>query len=265
MNVFDEMDKYWAEMAYQNQTGRQIEFLKKTLPTKGLILDLACGTGRHIIPLGKEGYSMVGLDLSSNLLRIAKKREGGVQLMKADMRFLPFAAKSFSAVTSLDSSFGYLPNEINDLQSLSAVREALNEGGMLIIDVFNREHLILKNKANRLGQLKWALIPMLLKSNRFAAWMRFHFFKWKEYPSFFLLQKRSIDAKGVQLHDSWVICDKGDQHVRVFEHNARLYGFKRLQMLLEQTGFTINAVYGNYEKQNHSLSSNRLILVASSE
>jgi ubiquinone/menaquinone biosynthesis C-methylase UbiE len=49
------------------------------------------------------------LDVSSNLLRIAKKQEGDVQLIKADMRFLPFAAEAFSAAVSMDTSFGYLP------------------------------------------------------------------------------------------------------------------------------------------------------------
>jgi ubiquinone/menaquinone biosynthesis C-methylase UbiE len=109
MNVFNEMGKYWAEIADQNSTDCQVKFVKSTLKPDGLVLDLACGTGRHIIPLSKEGYNMVGLDVSSNLLRIAKKQEGDVQLIKADMRFLPFAAEAFSAAVSMDTSFGYLP------------------------------------------------------------------------------------------------------------------------------------------------------------
>jgi ubiquinone/menaquinone biosynthesis C-methylase UbiE len=35
-----------------------------------LVLDLACGTGRHSIPLSNEGYNMVGLDVSLNLLKM---------------------------------------------------------------------------------------------------------------------------------------------------------------------------------------------------
>ncbi len=48
MNVFDEMGIYWAEIADQNQTERQMQFIKNTLKAEGLVLDLACGTGRHL-------------------------------------------------------------------------------------------------------------------------------------------------------------------------------------------------------------------------
>ena len=144
MNVFDEMGNYWAEIADQNQTDRQIKFIKNTLKPEGFVLDLACGTGRHLIPLSKEGYSMVGLDISANLLRIAKSRWRSAELVRADMRFLPFKPEAFSAAVSMDTSFGYLPSEQDDMQSLSEVRETLSQGGVLIVDVFNREHLILK-------------------------------------------------------------------------------------------------------------------------
>ena len=265
MNVFDEMDKYWAEMADQNQTDRQIEFLKKLLSTKGWILDVACGTGRHSIPLSKEGYNMVGLDMSSNLLKIAKNRGAGVQLIQADMQFLPLKSQAFSAAISMDTSFGYLPSEQDDVQCFRALRETLKEDGVLIVDVFNRERLITKYKTNGLRQLKWALLPLMFRANRFGEWMVSHLFKWKEYQSFFLLQKRTIDADGALIHDLWIICDKEDEQIRVFEHNARLYESKRLQILLEQAGFKIKAIYGDYDQQNFSQSDSRLILVANIE
>jgi ubiquinone/menaquinone biosynthesis C-methylase UbiE len=90
MNVFDEMGKYWAEIADQNPTDMQIQFIKNILKANGLILDLACGTGRHAVPLSKEGHDMVGLDISPNLLRIAKNHSSSVKLVMADMRRLPF-------------------------------------------------------------------------------------------------------------------------------------------------------------------------------
>jgi ubiquinone/menaquinone biosynthesis C-methylase UbiE len=262
MNVFDEMGKYWAEMADQNQTAQQIEFLRKMLLTEGWILDVACGTGRHIIPLGKVGYNVVGLDISSSLLRIAKKRAGDVQLIKADMRFLPFRDEVFSAAVSMDTSFGYLLTEQDDLQCLKALREVLKDDCKLIVDVFNRERLISKYKTNGLRQLRWFLLPIMFRANRLGEWMVFHFFKWKEYPSFFLLQKRSIVEKGRKLHDLWVICDKEDGKIRVFEHNVRLYDSLQLKGILEKAGFAINGTYGGYDEQKISPSSSRLIFLA---
>ncbi len=125
MNVFDEMGIYWAEIADKNQTEKQLQFLKNHLKPEGYVLDLACGTGRHSIPLSKEGYGMVGLDVSANLLKIAKQRDGQIELVRGDMRFLPFKPQAFAAAVSMDTSFGYLPSEQDDRVSLAEVRRVL--------------------------------------------------------------------------------------------------------------------------------------------
>ena len=262
MSVFGEMGKYWAEIADKGQIENQIQFIKKRFPTTGLILDLACGTGRHLIGLSKEGYTVVGLDISSNLLKIAKSRWSGAQLVRGDMRFLPFKPAAFSAAISMDTSFGYLPSEADDMQSLSELRAIVNHGGTFNIDVFNRERLIQKYKKNRLIDFKWTLLPTLLKPNRFENWILFRFFNWKEYPSFLLLQKRTVDTEGKQLHDLWVIRDKEDGQIRVFSHNVRLYEMKHLQELLRNVGFEVNQAFGDYEERSFSPNSSRLILVA---
>ncbi len=109
-NVFDEMGVYWAEIASQNQTEKQLQFLKNQVKPDGYILDVACGTGRHSIPLSQLGYGMVGLDISATLLKIAKLHSKESQFVRGDMRFLPFKPQAFTAVISMDTSFGYLEN-----------------------------------------------------------------------------------------------------------------------------------------------------------
>jgi hypothetical protein len=47
-----------------------------------------------------------------------------------------------------------------------------------------------------------------------------------------------------------------------FEHVARLYKLSRLQELLFEAGFRVNQVYGDYEKQDYSAGSSRLIVLA---
>jgi len=263
LNVFDEMGVYWAEIADQSSTQNQIHFIKDTINRIGLVLDLACGTGRHSIPLSKAGYDMVGLDVSLNLLKIAKNRWRNVQLIKGDMRCLPFKAGSFLASVSMDTSLGYMPSEQEDMLSLRELREALGEGGNVIVDVFNREQLMLKYNQNRHADFKWVFLPVLLKfNNRFAKRVLFRFFKWKEYPSFFLLQKRTVNANGDRLCDLWMVYDKARGQIRVFRHISRLYELKRLQLLVESAGFMIKEVYGNYDRQSFSRYSSRLILVA---
>ena len=261
-NVFDEMGVYWAEIADKNQTEKQIQLLKKHLKPDVWVLDVACGTGRHSIPLSKEGYWMVGLDVSANLLKVAKQRSNDVQLVRGNMRFLPFKPQAFAAAISMDTSFGYLPSEEDDLLSLSDLRRALGQDGVVVVDIFNREQLMQKYPVKSKG-LKWALLPFLLKIH--SRWSLFRLFKWKEYPSFFLLQKRTTSLNGDKLHDLWVVCDKAEGQIKVFEHVARLYEPESLQALLMRSGFVVNAVYGDYESEGFGSYSSRFILIASAK
>ena len=263
-NVFDEMGNYWAEIADKNQTQQQIQFLKTSLKPDGYVLDLACGSGRHSIQLSEMGFGMVGLDVSARLLRIAKQRWSGVELVRGYMRFLPFKPQAFSAAISMDTSFGYLPNEKDDAVSLAEVRRTLGRDGVLVVDVFNREELTMKYGSGKRFRVRFLLLPFFLKfPNRLSRWLLFHFFKWKEYPSFFLLQKRMVSQGGERLCDLWVVCSKASGRLVVFEHVARLYGLGVLEGLLEKAGFKVNRVYGGYDGESFSAGSSRLILLAS--
>lgn len=263
MNIFEEMGAYWAEIADQNPTQRQTQFMRDTLKPTGRVLDLACGTGRHLIPLSKEDYNIVGLDTSLRLLRIAKTRQSGIQLVRADMRRLPFKSETFAAAVSMDTSLGYLPSDREDTQSLKELRQTLEKEGVLIVDVFNREQLTRKYAKRR--QVKWIFLPLLLKLNGLGERLLFRFFSWREYPSFFLLQKRTVDTDGSKLRDLWIVCDKADEKMKVFKHAARLYERRVLERLLEQAGFAVGHVYGGYGEEQFSPDSDRLILIASAK
>jgi ubiquinone/menaquinone biosynthesis C-methylase UbiE len=240
-NVFDEMGVYWEEIADENQTESQIKFLKNQLSSDGYVLDLACGTGRHSIPLSQQGYSMVGLDISGKLLKIAKKRWSQLQVVSGDMRFLPFKAGAFAAAISMDTSFGYLRSEADDRVSLAEVRRVMLEQAVFVIDVFNPEELTLKYRNKK------------------------HSSKLKEYPSFFLQQRRTLSQSGDWLGDLWKVHDKVSGRVGVFDHSVRLYRRDELDSLLENAGFSVNHVCGSYEGENFSANSSRLILVAGAE
>lgn len=57
-------------------------FLKKHLPKKGLILDAGGGPGRYTIELAKLGYDVVLLDLTPELLAVARKKIRGNKVGK---------------------------------------------------------------------------------------------------------------------------------------------------------------------------------------
>lgn len=261
-NVFDEMGFYWQQIADKGPTQRQIQFIKDTVAKEGWFLDLACGTGRHSIPLKREGYEIVGLDASLTLMKIAKQQKPDLLLVKADLRFLPFKEKTFSAVLSIDNSIGYLPTEEDDLKALKELHKTLHTGSLLVLDLFNREQLTQKY-GKFLVKLQWLIFPPLLKyPNRLSRSLLWAIYKWREYPSFFLLQKRTVNAEQGQLCDLWLIREKANGKMRTFKHAARLYWLKHLRDMLFEAGFVVERVCGGYEGQDFSPKSLRLIILA---
>ena len=91
-------DWYDAHIAeYAEAAGR--DMLGLLGPGPGACLDLACGTGVNLRRLTDAGWSVVGLDLSADQLRIARQRTpAGVELVQGDATRLPFDDASFDAV-----------------------------------------------------------------------------------------------------------------------------------------------------------------------
>jgi ubiquinone/menaquinone biosynthesis C-methylase UbiE len=234
-DVFGEMGEFWAEIADESQTQRQIQFLKAQLSPDVCVLDLACGSGRHTIALCNMGFDVVGFDISANLLGIAKKR-GASALVRGDMRFLPFKTAAFSTAVSVDNSFGYLPTEKEEAQSLAEVQRVLKRAGVFVLDMFNREKLVEKYSSKAASA------------------------KLYDYPSFTLKQERTISADGVWLCDHWIVKKRVDGQEHVFDHRARLYTYTQLESMLSTAGFSVNEVFGDYEKQPFSRYSSRLII-----
>jgi SAM-dependent methyltransferase len=82
-----------------NRTIDEVKFLEGYLTNEDRILDVGCGTGRHIIELCRKGYQVVGIDLSKDMLTIAKSdlsKEGfSPGIIQADATRLPLVKRFF--------------------------------------------------------------------------------------------------------------------------------------------------------------------------
>ncbi len=103
------------------------------------VLDVPCGTGRHLPLLGRRELAVWGVELSLDYLRQARAAAGpAIRLLRGDMRFLPFPDASFEAVFMLFTSFGYFGDEEN-LELLRELARVLRPDGALVIEVINRD------------------------------------------------------------------------------------------------------------------------------
>jgi SAM-dependent methyltransferase len=78
----------------------------------------------------------VGLDLSAPLLRRARQLTTA-PLVRADMRRLPFRARSFDLIVNLFTSFGYFRRDAEHAAVVADLAERLRPGGHLVLDFLN--------------------------------------------------------------------------------------------------------------------------------
>jgi SAM-dependent methyltransferase len=126
-------DRIYAFKNYAGEADRIDEIVKDELgDTRGPLLDVACGTGRHL-ELLQSSFHVEGLDLSPELLAVARERLPDVRLHCADMR--SFAIPScFDVITCLFSSIGYM-TALDDLErAIRTMVRHLTPEGLLILE-----------------------------------------------------------------------------------------------------------------------------------
>jgi SAM-dependent methyltransferase len=141
---------YYEDLLVQRQrqsietTKRELNFLEyafhadATRPIKD-VLDIACGTGRHVFGLANRGYKCTGLDYTPECIQIAKdraKHEGtSVKLVQGDATRLNYESE-FDAVLALYILF-LLPNDEDVQKCLTQTHHALRKGGVMICNIGN--------------------------------------------------------------------------------------------------------------------------------
>jgi SAM-dependent methyltransferase len=106
------------------------------------ILELACGTGRVLIPIAEAGYEIYGLDLSENMLdrcrsKVAERGlEGRAHLYLADMARFELPREDFGLAYIPVRSFMHLDTQAEQLACLERTFAHLRPRGLFIVDVY---------------------------------------------------------------------------------------------------------------------------------
>lgn len=120
------------------EAGRCLDLLPRLAPLgDGPVLDLGCGHGRHLALLAQRGVRALGLDLSPQLLAIARAQSPRDGLLRADMRAIPLATNSCSAVLSLFTAFGYFGGAAANAPVAAEIGRILRPGGHWYLDFLN--------------------------------------------------------------------------------------------------------------------------------
>ncbi|MBO5373139.1 MAG: class I SAM-dependent methyltransferase [Lachnospiraceae bacterium] len=129
-------DLFMDNVPYEEWCAYVLKILHQNNIKDGLLLDLGCGTGKMTRLLAKAGYDMIGIDLSEEMLGIAKEQEeeSGILYLNQDMREFELYG-TVRAVVSLCDSMNYITEEEDLLTVFELVNNYLDPGGIFVFDL----------------------------------------------------------------------------------------------------------------------------------
>ncbi len=216
------------------------------------ILEFGCGTGRVLLSLATAGYEVAGVDVSAAMLTRAREKlaarpelAGRVRLVQADARDVALRERFALAFWAINS-FMHLTSLGDQLRALRRAHELLRPRGLLLLDLFQPDLAqLLEADGRLLHDTTWPLGP----SGR---------------PVLRLSSRRHDQAR--QLLEVTYIYDEllpDGLCRRVVAPFALRYLHRfEAQLLLERAGFVVEALYGNYDLDEFTAESPRMIFVA---
>jgi SAM-dependent methyltransferase len=141
-------DVEYGAKDYAAESEAVARVVRERNPEARTLLDVACGTGKHLEHLRAE-FDCEGTDLDGGLLDVARERLPGVPLHEADMRSFDLGRR-FDAVTCLFSAIGFVGGPDGLADAARAFARHLEPGGVLVIEPWirpgewipNRPHLL---------------------------------------------------------------------------------------------------------------------------
>jgi len=199
-----------------------------------LILDAACGNGRHILTFSKLAKKIIGFDLSKTQLKKAVKllNENSVDnsfLIQSDVRNISFKTK-FDLILNLFTSFGYFENDDDNFQFIINSKQFINLNGVFVLDIINKKYLINN------------IIKMTTKT-----YEDYNIVENRELSDDFIIKKIEVTKE----------LDK-----KIFYEKVKLYDKSKIVSIFESVGYQLIEVFGNYNGESYnSNNSERMIMV----
>lgn len=207
----------------------------------GLVLELGCGTGSMTELLADQGYDMIGVDNSEEMLEIAmeKKMESGKDILYLlqDMREFELYG-TVRGVVSVCDSINYILEEEDLLQVFRLVNNYLDPGGIFIFDM------------NTPYKYQTVIGESTIAENREEG-----SFIWENYFD---------EETGINEYALTLFLQEEDDLYRKYEefHYQKAYDTDRVIELLRKAGLEFVAVYDAFTQDAPKKDSERIYLIA---
>ncbi len=236
----DWFNSHYYHLLYQHRDDREALAFIDTLigylkPQPGaLMLDVACGKGRHSKALAEMGFDVTGIDLSSESIMAAKEDETDkLHFYQHDMR-LPFRVNYYDYAFNFFTSFGYFRTRREHDNAIRTIAQSLQHKGYFIIDYLNvhyAEDNLEKSFTTQAGDVT------------------FHITKWQDEEHFF---------KQIQVTDP---THKSPQHL--YTERVAKFSLGDFTDMMAYQGMQVQEVFGDYQLGRYDVRrSPRMIILA---
>ena len=219
-----------------------IGILKEYGIEDGLIAELGCGTGSMTELLAAEGYDMIGIDNSPDMLEVAQEKrvESGLDILylMQDMREFELYG-TVRAIISACDCVNYVTEDEDLLQVFRLVNNYLDPEGLFLFD-FNTRY-----------KYETALGEQVIAEDREDC-----SFIWDNYYD----QEEQINEYELTL---FVKCRQEEDLYRKYQevHFQRAYTLEEIKTLIEKSGLTFLNAYDDYTRETATEESERIVVV----
>lgn len=200
-----------------------------------LVLDLCCGVGRHSVELARRGFRVTAVDRTARYLELARKRAAQadvhVEFIQQDMREFRRPG-AFDAVVNLFTSFGYFEDPRDDSKVIRNVQKSLKPGGVFLIDIMGKE-----------------ILARIFRERH-----------WEQDGDVTVLQTSRVEKNWSWIRSHWIILLGESKKELEIQH--RIFSAVELCALIEESGLSVENVYGSFEGAPYDHRAERLIIKA---
>ncbi len=231
-------DKLINDVDYKEWADYYFKIFQRYGLSPKLGLDLGCGTGNLTVELANRGIEMTGVDLSEDMLMVAREKSEGMDILYLNQDMTEF--ELYGTVDFIVSSLDCI-NYITDKRDLQRVMKLANNylepGGLFIFDINTRYKL-----ENVIGDNTF----ILEDDDCFCSWQN-EYDKRRKLSDFYL----TFFAKD------------GENYTRFDEqHSERAYEIEEIKALIENSGMRLLKVYHDRSFENPKKNSERVFFVA---
>lgn len=234
-------DMFMDNIPYEQWSEYLTALLEEYGVTDGLVLDLGCGTGTLCRLLAAQGYDMIGVDISDEMLEIAMEKHAknpdGILYLHQDMREFELYG-TVRAVVSICDSMNYLMEYEDLVQVLKLVNNYLDPKGVFVFDL------------NTVYKYREELGEQTIAENRDEG-----SFIWENFYD---------EEEMLNEYDLTLFIREEDGRYRKYEetHYQRAYSLETVRQAIDEAGMEFMAAYDAFTKEPPREDSERVYVVA---